>query len=648
MDVTETIVLGECAGRVLEPLIAEAGELIGRAGGKEGLANAGKAESRATLVRFFDDSGNLSVEELGNKGFWLAEMTKSGFPVPQGFTLTTGAADSSGVISRDLWSQVRGAVKGLEHKTGRGFGDADNPLLVSVRSGAAVSMPGMMDTVLNVGINERVVQGLAESQNPAFAWNTYSRFLRSYGETVLGVPRRAFQAVTPVEPGSARIEVALEAQSRRYQRIIEEAGGQVPEEPQRQLNSAISSIFKSWNNERALSYRQLHGIPERPGTAVTVQKMVFGNQADSGTGIALSHNALTGEAQLNGEWLANAQDELVSGSHTPLSLTRLRESHPQVFEHLRDLTSTIERRLGRPTEIEFTVERNKLYIMQARVQRLSPEATIRRAVEDVDAGKIDQAEALSRVSPAQVEAVRLPRFDRTALQNAEVVAEGLPASPGAAVGRIVKHSEHAVSSNAKGEAVVLVRDETYPGDLDGMMASTAIITKAGGTTSHAAIVALEQGKPCITGCANLSKLGGTISVDGFTGKIYKGALPLEPLQHAPEVEKFLSWRSAAEAKRWPEPRFIPNIARTSNLAPDASNFYLSKLMAHQLRATPLAAEADSLRIETNVGLAEKMAGGMIDGVAREVTAFPPANLERQQHIHADMEILQGEFGIKLG
>ena len=648
MDVSEAIVLGQCAGHVLEPLIAEAGELVARGIGKEGLATAGKAESRATLVRFFDDKGKSSVEELGNKGFWLADMTKAGAPVPPGFTITTGAADSSGVISNDLRSQIPGAVKGLEHRTESRFGDTKNPLLVSVRSGAAVSMPGMMDTVLNVGINEDIVHGLAESRNPAFAWSTYSRFLRSYGETVLGVPRQAFQAVAPIEPGSARVASALEGQSRRYQRIIEEAGGQVPQEPRAQLNSAISSIFKSWNNERAVSYRQLRGIPERPGTAVTVQKMVFGNQADSGTGIALSHNAMTGEAQLNGEWLENAQDELVSGSRTPLSLAHLREFHPQVYDHLRDLTGLIERRLGRPTEIEFTVERNKLYVLQARGQRLSPEVTIRRAVEDVEAGKIGQAEALSLVSPAQLEAVRLPRFDKAAVQNAEVVAEGLAASPGAAVGKIVGDSRRAVSSNAQGNAVVLVRDETFPGDLDGMMAARAIITRVGGTTSHAAIVALEQGKPCITGCANLSKLGGTVSVDGFTGKIYKGELPLEPLQHAPEVEKFMSWHNAAEARKWPEPSFVPDVQRTTNLASDASNFYLSKLMAHQLRLTPLAAEADSLRINTNVVLAEKMAGSLIDGVAREVKAFPPANLERQQHILPDIQILQDEFGVKLG
>jgi phosphoenolpyruvate synthase/pyruvate phosphate dikinase len=375
--------------------------------------------------------------------------------------------------------------------------------------------------------------------------------------------------------------------------------------------------------------------------------MVFGNKLRSGTGIALSHNALTGTRRLSGEWLSEAQDELVSGERTPLPLSQLKELHPDAYKQLNTFVSRTHKMVGEPLEFEFTVESDKLHLLQARAQKLAPESAIKRVVQDVKAGKITQADALAKITPTQVEAVRLARFRPSALRDAEPLASGLPASPGAAVGRVVHSSQEALTATRRGESVILVRPTTDPSDLDGMLAAKALITKNGGTTSHAAIVALEQGKPCITGCEGLANLKGIVSVDGFTGKAYTGALPLEKLQHNPEVETFLRWVNEEEAKKWPAPRLIESTGRHEELAPEAANFYLSERMAHALKTTPLGAEADKLKVDMNVAMAEKMAGMMVDGIETELRAFNVTNLRYTPQLQSDFDTLTNEFGVSL-
>ncbi|WP_456476289.1 pyruvate, phosphate dikinase, partial [Oceanithermus sp.] len=452
-------------------------------------------------VYAFEDTEGLDRELLGGKGLALAEMTRLGFPVPPGFTLTTAACRAyleRGTLPEGLWDEVRDQVARLEAATGKRFGGSEGlPLLVSVRSGAPVSMPGMMDTILNLGLTRAGVAALAEATgNPRFAWDSYRRLVQMYGEVVLGLAAEGFErlldrakvlagAERDVDLTAADLERLVDA----YLRRIEAEGRAFPDDPWRQLEGAVRAVFDSWNNPRARTYRRLYEIPDEVGTAVNVQAMVFGNLGDdSGTGVGFSRNPATGEKGLYGEYLKNAQGEdVVAGVCTPEPLSRLKEENPELYREIEEVAGRLEAHFRDMQDFEFTVERGKLYLLQSRAGKRTPEAAVRIAVDLVEEGLIEEEEALLKVDAGSLPALLRARVDPASAP--EPVARGLPASPGAAVGHAVLSPDAAEDWTARGFDVILVRTETSPEDITGMFLAKGILTARGGMTSHAAVVA---------------------------------------------------------------------------------------------------------------------------------------------------------------
>jgi pyruvate, orthophosphate dikinase len=493
---------------------------------------------------------------LGSKGANLAEMTLLGIPVPPGFTITT---DVCRLYLRDqrypegITERVNEAVRRLEQDTGKQFGGLDDPLLLSVRSGASVSMPGMMETILNLGLNPGTVEALARaSNNERFAFDSYRRFIHMYADVVLGVPSRAFEErlrEMRTRRGVGR-DIDLSAADLRqlvddYKALVRaETGGRFPEDPQEQLWGAIEAVFRSWNVERAVAYRRVHGIPDYLGTAVTVMTMAYGNMGDdSGTGVAFTRDPSTGERAFFGEFLLNAQGEdVVAGTRTPVPILEMAQHLPAAYEQLLTVQDVLERHYREMQDLEFTVERGRLYLLQTRTGKRTAAAAVRIAVEMVAEGLITEAEAVQRVDPKQVDQLLHPRLDPSA--EVHVLATGLPASPGAASGRIVFDPTRAAERAAQGDDVVLVREETSPDDFHGMVAARAVVTSRGGMTSHAAVVARGMGKCCVVGAGGLSvdeaagvcqvdgraiPEGEWITVDGATGRVLLGRVPtVEP------------------------------------------------------------------------------------------------------------------------
>jgi len=501
-------------------------------------------QSTAWVVAFADGDETMR-EVLGGKGAGLAGMTKAGFPVPPGFTITTEACRSYFIADRllpdEIWEEVLSAISGVESSTGKGFGELANPLLFSVRSGAAVSMPGMMDTILNLGLNDETVKGLADlTGDPGFAWDAYRRFVQMFGEIVFGVPSERLAAVVE-SSGHTTAEFDLERArtlvTRLKDMIFGHARAQVPDDPQEQLRLAVAAVFDSWTNRRAIDYRRLNGIPDDIFTAVTVQSMVFGNAGnDSGTGVAFTRNPTDGEASLFGEFLINAQGEdVVAGRRTPNPIAQLESDMPEVFGQLVDIADRLEGHYRDMQDLEFTVEHGKLWMLQTRTGKRSGRAAIRIAVDLVDEQVISREEAVMRITAERLEELLHPVV--MAGPADEVVAEGLPASPGGAAGIVVFDADEAVEMAENGDAVVLVRHETSPDDFHGMVAARAIVTTRGGVTSHAAVVARGMGKCGVVGASaidvdygeQLFRAGDTviskgewITVDGNTGQIYAG------------------------------------------------------------------------------------------------------------------------------
>jgi len=514
---------------------------------------------------------------LGGKGAGLSEMTQAGMPVPPGFTISTEAClayyAQNKRFPEGLWGQILAALNTVEQEAGKRFGDPENPLLVSVRSGAKVSMPGMMDTVLNLGLNASTLQGLARlSGNERFAYDSYRRFIEMFSNIVLGIDRAEFEHLLDKqkEAVGAKLDTDLDATALRA--VVQDFLGLVqqktntafPSDPKDQLRLAIEAVFASWNNKRAIDYRNFNNIPHDLGTAVNIVSMVFGNLgAGSGTGVAFTRDPSTGEKRLYGEYLQNAQGEdVVAGVRTPLKLESLKDEMPQVYQQFLDISQRLERHYRDAQDMEFTVERGKLYMLQTRSAKRAAAAAVKIAVDMVSEGLISKEEALLRVEPNHIYQLLLPRFDdndkRKANSGGRLLGQGLNASPGAASGKIVFDPDQAERRGAAGEHVILVRQETNPDDVHGMIQAQGILTARGGATSHAAVVARGLGKPCVAGfealrvdmeTRTMSVNGHTvhemeeISIDGSTGEVFLGQITTlaTSLEEQPQLRTLLSW-----------------------------------------------------------------------------------------------------------
>ncbi len=523
------------------------------------------------LVYFFGQGradGTAAMKDvLGGKGAGLAEMTNLGIPVPPGFTIAAYlcvAYLESGQLPRRLRGEVEQSLNRLETATAKHFGDAADPLLVSVRSGAAVSMPGMMETILNLGLNDTTVEGLArQSGNPQFAWDSYRRFVQMYSSVVFELPRRGFDALLEVAKhahGVARdIDLPLDAMRGivgEFKRLARDGGHAFPEEPVEQLWSAVEAVFKSWNTRRAIDYRKLHDIPDSMGTAVNVVAMVFGNLGeDSGTGVTFSRNPATGERRLFGEYLLNAQGEdVVAGTRTPEPIPTLKDRLPAAYQELERTARTLERHFRDVQDMEFTIERGRLYMLQTRRGQRSGHAAVRIACDMVDEGLISEEEAVARIPPHDLDQLLHPTIDPAS--RLDLLTTGLPASPGAACGTIVFDADRAEAAGRGGRAVILVRRETSPEDFHGMVAAKAVLTARGGMTSHAAVVARGMGKPCVVGAQELVvdedagrvrvngrsvAEGEWITVDGATGRVYAGQAALVDPKLGDDFTRLMAW-----------------------------------------------------------------------------------------------------------
>ena len=526
----------------------------------------------ATKWVYLFSEGNANMRNLlGGKGANLAEMTNLGLPVPQGFTITTEACtqyyEDGRKINDEIMGQIMEYIGKMEEITGKKFGDKENPLLVSVRSGARASMPGMMDTILNLGLNEEVVEVLAKkSGNPRWAWDCYRRFIQMFSDVVMEVGKKYFEELIDKMKAEKGVKQDVELTAEDLHDLAEQfkaeykekIGKDFPTDPKEQLMEAIKAVFRSWDNPRANVYRRDNDIPYSWGTAVNVQMMAFGNMGEtSGTGVAFTRDPATGEKHLMGEFLMNAQGEdVVAGVRTPQKIDQLKEVMPEVYEQFVGICHTLEDHYRDMQDMEFTIEDRKLYMLQTRNGKRTAKAALKIACDLVDEGMIDEKKAVKMIDPRNLDTLLHPQFDAAALKKAEPVAKALAASPGAACGKIVFTAEDAKAWKAKGEKVVLVRLETSPEDIEGMKAAQGILTVRGGMTSHAAVVARGMGTCCVSGCSEIvmdeenKKFvlagkeyheGDWLSIDGSTGKIYDGIIPTVDATIAGEFGRIMAW-----------------------------------------------------------------------------------------------------------
>ena len=516
--------------------------------------------------------GNASMRELlGGKGANLAEMSSLGLPVPFGFTISTEACtayyDDGKKINDDIMAQVKESLAKLEEQAGKKLGDENNPLLVSVRSGARASMPGMMDTILNLGINDKVVETIAEKTgNRRFAYDSYRRFIQMFSDVVMELSKKRFEEIIDEvkEAKGVKLDTELDVADmeelvRRFKAFYKEnLNEDFPQDTNVQLERAIEAVFRSWNNPRAIFYRKENDIPSSWGTAVNVQMMVFGNMGDDcGTGVAFTRNPATGENKLFGEFLMNAQGEdVVAGVRTPQTIDQLKEVMPEAYEEFKKICDTLEHHYHDMQDMEFTIEHKKLFMLQTRNGKRTAAAALKIACDMVDEGLVDTDKALLMVEPKQLDSLLHPQFNAEALKNATPITKGLAASPGAACGQIVFSAEDAKEEHAKGKKVVLVRLETSPEDIEGMAVAEGVLTVRGGMTSHAAVVARGMGECCVSGCGDIKinyetktfELNGKtyhefdwISLDGTTGCVYGEAIPTEPATISGYFKRFMDW-----------------------------------------------------------------------------------------------------------
>ena len=516
--------------------------------------------------------GNANMKNLlGGKGANLAEMTNLGLPIPQGFTVTTEACTdyykNGKLITEEITSQIFDALSKLEEMQGKRFGDTEDPLLVSVRSGSRASMPGMMDTILNLGLNDIAVEGFAKKTgNPRFAYDSYRRFIQMFSDVVMEMSKTFFEGILDEikEEKGAKLDTDLTAEDlkeviAKYKAIYQEKmGEEFPQDPKVQLMEAVKAVFRSWDNPRAIVYRRMNDIPGDWGTAVNVQAMVFGNMGDtSGTGVAFTRNPSTGEHAIYGEYLINAQGEdVVAGIRTPLPITRLHEDMPDCYDQFMEIANRLEEHYKDMQDMEFTIQEGKLYFLQTRNGKRTAPAAIKIACDLVDEGKITQEEAVLRIDAKSLDQLLHPTFDPAALKAGKVLGAALPASPGAAAGKVYFTADEAKEAHDKGERVILVRSETSPEDIEGMHAAEGILTVRGGMTSHAAVVARGMGTACVSGCgeikineeAKVFELGGEkivegdyISLDGSTGKIYLGDIKTVEASVSGYFSRIMEW-----------------------------------------------------------------------------------------------------------
>ncbi len=516
--------------------------------------------------------GNADMRELlGGKGANLAEMTNIGLPVPQGFTITTEACtqyyEDGRKINDEIQGQINDYIVKMEEITGKKFGDAENPLLVSVRSGARASMPGMMDTILNLGLNETVVNTIAEqSGNPRWAWDCYRRFIQMYSDVVMEVGKKYFEELIDEMKEARGVEQDVDLTADDLKELANQfkaeyknkIGEDFPDDPKEQLMGAIMAVFRSWDNPRANVYRRDNDIPYSWGTAVNVQSMAFGNMGDDcGTGVAFTRDPATGDKGLFGEFLTNAQGEdVVAGVRTPMHISEMEEKFPEAFAEFNQVCKTLEDHYRDMQDMEFTVEHGKLYMLQTRNGKRTAQAALKIACDLVDEGMRTEEEAVAMIDPRNLDTLLHPQFDAQAIKETEPVGSALGASPGAACGKIVFTADDAVEWDAKGEKVVLVRLETSPEDITGMKVAQGILTVRGGMTSHAAVVARGMGTCCVSGCGDIDmdeenkqftlagktyKEGDYISIDGSTGKIYDGVIPTVDASIAGEFGRIMAW-----------------------------------------------------------------------------------------------------------
>ncbi len=529
----------------------------------------------AKYVYSFNEGTKDMRALLGGKGANLAEMTNIGLPVPFGFTITTDVCrkytEDGGVLAQEVIDEVWEHIAELEEVMGKKFGDNENPLLVSVRSGAPISMPGMMDTILNLGLNDIAVEGLAKKTgNDRFAYDSYRRFMQMFGDVVMEIKKSNFDAVFEDQKKKAGVEFDVQLTTDDLKEVIEgykevvkrELGREFPQEPKDQLLEAIKAVFRSWNNDRAILYRKMYGISDSLGTAVNVQSMVFGNSGnDSGTGVAFTRNPANGENKLFGEFLVNAQGEdVVAGIRTPQPISEMADAFPEVYAQFEKIANTLENHYKDMQDMEFTVEDRKLFMLQTRNGKRTAAAAVKVAVDLVKEGLIDKDTAVMRVEPDQINQLLHPVFDADELKKASPVTKGLPASPGAATGQIVFSADDAAAFAADGKKVILVREETSPEDLAGMVAAEGILTARGGMTSHAAVVARGMGKCCVSGCKEITvdeanktlTVGGKvytegdfISLNGTDGSVYTEAIKTLAPELSGDFGQIMEWADEA-------------------------------------------------------------------------------------------------------
>jgi len=525
-------------------------------------------------VYFFDEGKGESKSILGGKGAGLAAMTQIGLPVPQGFTISTEACiefnKNKSKFIEALKKQINTHLNKLETVTEKIFGDEQNPLLVSVRSGAPISMPGMMDTILNLGLNENTIKGIIKkTDNERFAYDSYRRFVQMFGNVVLGIEHENFEEIFDDIKKDNKVtldtEVDIDGLKKlviKYKEMVKKVtGNDFPEEPKEQLDMAIDAVFKSWNNKRAITYRKINKIPDDLGTAVNVQEMVFGNMGeDSGTGVGFTRNPSTGKKEYYGEYLLNAQGEdVVAGIRTPLALSHLEKDLPEAYRELTKIVDILEKNYKDVQDYEFTIEKGKLFLLQTRTGKRTAQAAVKIAVDMVKEGIINKEQAILRVEPNQLNQLLHKRIDPEA--KIKVIAKGLPASPGAAYGKVVFSADEAEKLGKQGEVVILVRTETTPDDIHGMVEAQGVLTSRGGMTSHAAVVARGMGKSCVAGCSELNinskkgiievneiviKENDFITLDGGTGEVFLGKVPTIDPEISKEFKTILSWANKAK------------------------------------------------------------------------------------------------------
>ena len=523
------------------------------------------------FVYSFNEGSKDMRSLLGGKGANLAEMTKIGLPVPFGFTITTEACNeyyrNGGKLGEELISEIKEKLSELENVTGKTFGSTTNPLLVSVRSGSVFSMPGMMDTILNLGLNDESTKGLADlTENRRFALDSFRRFIQMYGNVVMEIDGKNFEDIIDKAKHDRGIMYDIDLDEEALCEIIDDykkvvrygQEGGFPSDPKVQLIEAVKAVFRSWNNDRAIRYRRMERIPDSLGTAVNVQSMVFGNMGNtSGTGVAFTRSPVNGDNHVYGEFLVNAQGEdVVAGIRTPKPISEMAESFPEVYEDFMNIAKVLEQHYKDAQDMEFTVERNKLYMLQTRAGKRTAQSAVKIAVDMEREGLIDRETAVMRIEPGQIDQLLHPRFDENELKGVTVIAKGLPASPGAVSGKIYFNALEAEAAVKKGEKAILVRETTSPEDLAGMIAAGGILTAKGGVTSHAAVVARQMGKCCVAGCSEILvsedkkelktkdkvyKEGDVISLDGYDGKVYEGEIHTVEPNLSGDFGVIMSW-----------------------------------------------------------------------------------------------------------